>query len=296
MIQDIAPLKFYNEYRQQQISDDSYILAFKGNGIYLKKDARIEFPTWEQVRSAIGSGSEDAPKNDDIMSIKNSAVNSQIYLFSIDSKAYFLFDLTNIQLPGFEYVRMFDVRRLNPKSQVMAAATGWHLYQWYAANKFCGRCGKPLVHDEKQRMLKCPECGNMVFPKIAPAVIVGVKHGDYILMTKYADREYKRYALIAGFIEIGETPEQTVVREVMEEVGLPVKNVRYYGSQPWGFDSNLLLGYYCDLAEDAGDIVLDKEELSIAEWVHYKDIPADHEGLSLTAEMMGYFRDHEGKV
>ena len=103
----------------------------------------------------------------------------------------------------------------------------------------------------------------MVFPKIAPAVIVGVTHGDKILMTKYAGREYKRYALIAGFTEIGETAEETVKREVMEEVGLTVKNIRYYKSQPWGFDSNLLLGYFCELAEEE-EIHLDEEELSVA--------------------------------
>ena len=122
----------------------------------------------------------------------------------------------------------------------------------------------------------------MVFPKIAPAVIVGVTHGDKILMTKYAGREYKRYALIAGFTEIGETAEETVKREVMEEVGLTVKNIRYYKSQPWGFDSNLLLGYFCELAE---------EGLSVAEWVDYHDIPEDKEKLSLTHEMMTYFKE-----
>ena len=88
-------------------------------------------------------------------------------------------------------------------------------------------------------MLQCPVCNNMVFPKIAPAVIIGLTNNDQIMMTKYAGREYKRYALIAGFTEIGETAEETVHREVMEEVGLKVKNIRYYKSQPWGFDSNL---------------------------------------------------------
>ena len=157
-------------------------------------------------------------------------------------------------------------------------------------NQFCGRCGKKLVHSEMQRMLQCPCCANMVFPKIAPAVIVGVTHGDKILMTKYAGREYKRYALIAGFTEIGETAEETVKREVMEEVGLTVKNIRYYKSQPWGFDSNLLLGYFCELAEE-GEIRLDEEELSVAEWVDYHDIPEDKEKLSLTHEMMTYFKE-----
>ena len=139
-------------------------------------------------------------------------------------------------------------------------------------------------------MMQCPCCGNQVFPKIAPAVIVGVTDGDKILMTKYAGREYKRYALIAGFTEIGETAEETVQREVMEEVGLHVKNIRYYKSQPWGFDSNLLMGFYCELSEE-GKITLDQEELSTAEWVDYHDIPDDPEGLSLTHEMMLHFRD-----
>ena len=125
-----------------------------------------------------------------------------------------------------------------------------------------------------ERMLQCPVCNNMVFPKIAPAVIIGLTNNDQIMMTKYAGREYKRYALIAGFTEIGETAEETVHREVMEEVGLKVKNIRYYKSQP---------------AEE-GEIRLEEEELSLAEWVDYRDVPDDPEGLSLTREMMTYFR------
>ena len=145
---------------------------------------------------------------------------------------------------------------------------------------------------ENYSYVKCPDCGNMIFPKIAPAVIVGVTDGDRILMTKYADREYKKYALIAGFTEIGETAEQTVEREVMEEVGLSVENIRYYKSQPWGYDSNLLLGYFCDLAQKR-EIHLDETELSLAEWVDYRDIPDDPEGLSLTREMMITFREQK---
>ena len=138
-------------------------------------------------------------------------------------------------------------------------------------------------------MLVCEACGNTEFPKICPAVIVGVTDHNRILMSKYAGRTYKKYALLAGFSEIGETVEQTVAREVMEEVGLKVKNIRYYKSQPWGFDSNLLMGFFCDLAEE-GEIRLEEEELSLAEWVDYRDVPDDSEGLSLTREMMTYFR------
>lgn len=178
---------------------------------------------------------------------------------------------------------------MKPKERVFAATTAWHLYVWYRDNQFCGRCAHPLVHSRTERMLQCPVCNNMVFPKIAPAVIIGLTNNDQIMMTKYAGREYKRYALIAGFTEIGETAEETVHREVMEEVGLKVKNIRYYKSQPWGFDSNLLMGFFCDLAEE-GEIRLEEEELSLAEWVDYRDVPDDPEGLSLTREMMTYFR------
>ena len=195
----------------------------------------------------------------------------------------------DVEIPGFMYHKLFAVRSMKPKERVFAATTAWHLYVWYRDNQFCGRCAHPLVHSRTERMLQCPVCNNMVFPKIAPAVIIGLTNNDQIMMTKYAGREYKRYALIAGFTEIGETAEETVHREVMEEVGLKVKNIRYYKSQPWGFDSNLLMGFFCDLAEE-GEIRLEEEELSLAEWVDYRDVPDDPEGLSLTREMMTYFR------
>jgi NAD+ diphosphatase len=132
----------------------------------------------------------------------------------------------------------------------------------------------------------------MIFPKIAPAVIVGVVDGDKILMSKYADREYKKYALIAGFTEFGETAEQTVCREVWEEVGLRVKHIKYYKSQPWGIDSNLLLGYFAEL-DGRADILLDRQELALAEWFDRREMPAHDDGISLTREMMGFFEQEE---
>jgi NAD+ diphosphatase len=95
--------------------------------------------------------------------------------------------------------------------------------------------------------MQCTECHNIVYPRISPAVIVAVMDGNRILMTKYAGRVFKKYALIAGYAEIGETLEETVRREVMEEVGLKVKNIRYYKSQPWAFDDSLLSGFFCEL-------------------------------------------------
>lgn len=141
-------------------------------------------------------------------------------------------------------------------------------------------------------MFYCPACGNVAYPKIAPAVIVGVIDGERILMTKYAGREYKKYSLVAGFCEIGETAEDTVKREVMEEVGLKVKNIRYYKSQPWGFDSNLLIGFFADLDGD-DTIVREEEELAVAEWIERKNVVNMDDGISLTREMMDVFSRNE---
>ncbi|EEP28764.1 hydrolase, NUDIX family [Shuttleworthella satelles DSM 14600] len=142
----------------------------------------------------------------------------------------------------------------------------------------------------REREMICPNCGNPVYPKIMPAVIVAVTNGDRILMTKYRNRGIGYYALVAGFVEIGETFEDTVRREVMEETGLTVKNIRYYKSQPWGIADDLLAGFYCDLDGDDA-IRMDEEELSEAAWFERGQIEGQPDHLSLTNEMMLTFRD-----
>ena len=130
----------------------------------------------------------------------------------------------------------------------------------------------------------------MVYPKICPGVIVAVTDGNRLLLTKYANRPGNvNYALVAGFTEIGETLEGTVRREVMEEVGLKVKNLRYYKSQPWSFSSTLLCGFYCEV-DGSTEVRLDTEELAVAEWFEREDIPLDNDGVSLTREMIHMFK------
>lgn len=272
MIQDIEPKKLYNQYKNRVPQAGDTVFCFYGNQVLLcgEKD-NLQFPEYGQL-----------PEGADCK-----------YLFSIEDKAYYLFiGEDKAVIPDFTYEKMFQVRSYEPKEQVFAASTAYHLYVWYRDNRFCGRCGSVLEHNQDQRMLQCA-CGNLVFPKIAPAVIVGVTNGDKLLMTKYANREYKRYALIAGFTEIGETPEQTVEREVFEEAGIKVKNIRYYKSQPWGFDSNLLLGYFAELDGDS-HITMDTEELSTAEWISRENIETEQDdkvNLSLTREMMMVFKN-----
>ncbi|MBP3900892.1 MAG: NAD(+) diphosphatase, partial [Blautia sp.] len=190
----------------------------------------------------------------------------------------------------------FAAECFNAYDEVYAAFTAFHLDHWYRTSRFCGRCGKRMIYGKKERMMECPACGNQVYPRINPAVIVGVISPDHkkLLVTQYArSRGVKVCALVAGFTEIGETFEDTVRREVMEEVGLRVKNIRYYKSQPWGIADDILAGFYCE-AEEGQEIRLDTDELRSAVWQTPEEITGQPDNLSLTNEMMIYFKEFGG--
>ena len=265
MIQDIQPRQYHNEYRPREKRDEDIIFVFRGKTILGRMDAdgALVFPTGAEV-----------------------AKSALQYLFSIDDRAFFL---GQEEIAGYDFLPMRTLRSCNPKELCFAGMTAWHLYNWYDTHRFCGKCGQILSHHETLRALQC-SCGNLVFPVIAPAVIVGVTHGDKILVTRYAGREFKGLALIAGFCEIGETAEDTVHREVLEEAGVRVKNLRYFASQPWGFASNLLLGFYAEL-DGSDEIHMDEEELQYAEWISREELePVAENQLSLTGTMIERFR------
>ena len=177
-----------------------------------------------------------------------------------------------------------------PRELIFAAWTAWQLFSWYRDNRYCGRCAAQTYDAPDERALVCPQCGRRIYPRVIPAVIVGVTDGDRLLMTRYAGRSFSDWALVAGFTEIGETLEQTVSREVMEETGLKVKNIRYYKSQPWAIVDDILAGFYCDVDGET-DIRLDERELKEAQWFDRADIPGQSTDLSLTNEMMLTFRE-----
>ena len=191
-----------------------------------------------------------------------------------------------------EYVDVTGIRTVRPMEVAFAAITAVQLHRWYGARQFCGHCGHKMAPSEMERAMVCPACGQTEYPKICPAVIVAVRDGERLLATRYANRPYNGWALIAGFVEIGETLEDTVHREVMEEVGLRVKNIRYYKSQPWGIAGNLSIGYFCDLDGD-DRVTLDETELASAEWFDRRALPVQDDGISLTREMIRGFG--EGK-
>ncbi len=216
------------------------------------------------------------------------------YLFCIDEDEFFLADALDANgLPGACMEPLEIFRSFAPQHLGFAGVLGSQLSRFYRDNAFCGRCGQPACPSLKERALVCGACGNTVYPKISPAVIVGVTDGNRLVLTKYAGRAYARHALVAGFAEAGEPIEDTVAREVLEEVGLRVKNIRYHRSQPWPFSDSLLLGFFCDLDGD-DRITLQEDELSEAGWFSRDELPATENTMSLTNTMIEAFRrgDH----
>ncbi|MBQ9160264.1 MAG: NAD(+) diphosphatase [Methanobrevibacter sp.] len=141
---------------------------------------------------------------------------------------------------------------------------------WYINHQYCGRCGTKTVLDENDMALKCPSCGQMHYSRIAPAIIVAIRKGDELLMAKHSYHETIRYALIAGFVEAGESIEEAVHREVAEEVGIKIKNLKYQKSQSWPFPNSLMLAFTAEY--DSGDIKVDGDEILKAKWFKKDEI------------------------
>ena len=280
MIQDIFPQKLNNRYDPLAKAEDNDVLLCIADGKILIqeecfREKKIVFPRVKDL-------------------LEKSTQRDFRYLFSIDNTRYFLHDhfLEEEKMPtGYSYMeeRGLRIEGIGPKDSLFAAITAKHLADWYRDTKFCGRCGHKMIHSPKERAMTCETCHYTAYPRIMPAVIVGVINGDKILITKYRTG-FKYNALIAGFTEIGETVEETVQREVMEEAGIKVKNIRYYKSQPWGSANDILLGFYCDVDGDT-TITMDAEELKYAEWVQREKIELQPGEFSLTNEMMKKFKE-----
>jgi NAD+ diphosphatase len=274
MIQEIGPRIFDNRFQSKTAKPNDVFLSYEGDTVLVQENReKLWYPSFADFAS-------DYPH----------LIEQAKYLFSIDDINYFLVDEKGLDsVEGWIYASTSRFRGETKYWRAFAGVVGWELKRWYDSHGFCSKCGAKTTHSDKERMLYCEACGFMTYPTISPCVIVGVYSGNRLLLTKYAGRTYTGYALIAGFAEIGETLEQAVCREVSEEVGLRVKNLQYYKSQPWPFTDTLLVGFFAEL-DGEDDIVLQEDELALGVWMDREDIPPAESRISLTSDMMEAFR------
>jgi NAD+ diphosphatase len=171
------------------------------------------------------------------------------------------------------------------------AARGVQIVDWDRTHQFCGRCGAPTEKKATERAKLCPRCGLHHFPRLAPAIIVLVERDHALLLARSRHFAKGMYSVIAGFVEPGETLEEAVVREVREEIGISIKDVRYFGSQPWPFPHSLMIGFTATY--EGGEIVLDDSEIEDAGWFTRDNLPPLPGKISIARKLIDGFLEKQ---
>ena len=170
-----------------------------------------------------------------------------------------------------------------PRELYLKAGKCQELLYWDQNTKYCGTCGAPMRMDTDISK-KCTECGKEVWPQLATAVIVLIHRSDEVLLVRGKNFRTDFYGLVAGFVETGETLEEAVAREAMEETGIRLKNIRYFGSQPWPYPCGLMVGFHADY--DGGEIHLQQNEIAKGGWFRRDNLPQIPEKLSIARMLL----------
>lgn len=179
-------------------------------------------------------------------------------------------------------------------SMFYLAGRAKQMVDWNKDHLYCGRCGTSTEDHATDRAKQCSKCGMINYPRLSPSIIVLVRRGDEALLARNSRWRHGMYSTIAGFVEPGESIEQTVHREVLEEVGLMVKNLRYLGSQPWPFPNSLMLGFHADYL--SGEIACNDEEIVEAQWFRYDNLPNRPGSTAISGWLIDSFVDERKRL
>jgi NAD+ diphosphatase len=270
MIQNIHPHLLNNNFVVTSgMLENDYIFHFKENSLLLKQSGReFEIPRMKDLPSCNHDG---------------------IFLFTLNNiNCFLVWDCPEQDNKAFFYQEINFFRTLPQKEIAWAGIISLQLMTWYAQNKFCGRCGEHTVLKGDERAIICPSCQTTIYPKISPAIIVAILCNDKILLASGVNFRSNFYSLVAGYADIGESLEDTVAREVKEEVGIDIKNIRYYKSQPWPFSGSMMIGYIAE-GDDTQPIQIDKIEIEDAAWFPRGNLPNHPTNISIAGEIIEKF-------
>ncbi len=166
------------------------------------------------------------------------------------------------------------------------AGRALQIMDWDRTHQFCGQCGAPTADKREERAKVCTKCGLTHYPRMSPAIIVGVKKGEELLLARASRFPEGLYSVIAGFVEPGESLEECLHREVKEEIGIEVDHIRYFGSQAWPFPNSLMIGFTADYA--GGEITIDGQEIVEAGWFAAKRLPTIPDKLSIARRLIDH--------
>lgn len=218
-----------------------------------------------------------------IMNIKPMEDGVGVKTLNIDSPDNLEITDEELRNAGYDFIGLRQSFYHLPLSFYLEAGKCQELLYWNHNTQFCGVCGAPMkMHTDISK--RCTECGKEVWPQLATAVIVLIHRGDEVLLVHAKNFKSDFYGLVAGFVETGETLEEAVRREVMEETHLKIKNLTYFGSQPWPYPCGLMVGFMAEY--ESGDIHLQRSELSRGSWFRYDNMPQIPEKLSIARKII----------
>ena len=274
MIQDIAPHHFNNQFENRKVTDGDFIIILQNDHILLEKyNDHYQFPRYSDL--------------------KHDPQDQPVFLFKIDEQAYY--SLMEVpEKPLFSYP-VSQIRQLEDPVLAMAAITAVQLIRWRKSRKYCSVCGSLMEDSSLERARICPQCHHVEYPVISPCIIVAVidRSREKILIVRSYSNTVK-YALVAGYVEIGETLEEAVYREVKEETGIDIENLKYYGSQPWAFSSTQMMAFTADLKGDPA-LQIQTSEIREAFWASPQDLDEMKDPVSIGHTMIEAFRCHQLK-
>lgn len=227
-----------------------------------------------------------------IKDLENLELNSTQYFGSVNGKNCFCGELSkDAIIPSNMYFSKFkSLTHHLTEEMFWIGGRAIQIVNFNNDHKYCGRCGTFAVNVIGERAKKCPKCGLVNYPRISPAIIVAIVREGKLLLAHNTQSAVDLYSVVAGFVEVGETFEDCVVREVREETGITVKNIKYFGNQPWPFPNSLMIGFTAEYA--SGEIQVDGKEISHADWYSPSEMPITPDSISIAKKLINWFIDN----
>jgi NAD+ diphosphatase len=272
MIHEIFPHHINNQFiANTKIEENDFVLHYHENSVLLK----------------MRGDKFELPKKKDFSEISDETKN--VFVFTLnDTPCFLIMEDLKKKMHDFIYQDISFFRTAKQKEIAWASMVGLHLANWYSINKFCGKCGAKTQPKTDERAILCPACNTIYFPKISPAVIVAIISNNKILLVRSSNFPGSWYSLIAGYVDVGESLEEALAREVKEEVGLDVKNIRYYKSQPWPLSGSMMIGFIAE-ADENQTVYIDDKEITEAIWFTRGNLPEHSLNISIAGEMIEKF-------
>ncbi|WP_291580221.1 NAD(+) diphosphatase [Clostridium sp. UBA6640] len=237
---------------------------------------------------------KDYPKFLLISEVEKFGIDSSemIYIGTVDGNDYYVANIsTKDEIQGYLSKDIGEIYGEVAENIFLLVIRGLELINWLNENKYCSCCGKKVQIEPKKTYMECLNCGYIIYPRITPAIIVAVLKDDKILLARSPYFTPNMYSLISGHVEPGEFVETTVKREVKEEVGIDIKNIKYFGSHPWPFPYKLMIGFIAEYS--SGEIKIDNDEIEAADWFSLDDLPNIPEyKLSFARTIIDYVLEH----